>query len=214
MNRINLLPDHYLARQRRARLLTAVAAAAVCALTVGAAWGATAYRQIRDLSGQVAAAQARLNQEQQRAAGLAAMTTELNALRTLLSQGEQLADPVELPGVLTLLTHLLPDSVALNRVTLEVPPADVGSRVKATKGVPPPRTTRVLLEGLATSDLDLARVVAALSGQKAFANVKLGRSKPVTSGGVTRYAFELTIDVPPAASAQAAARTSGQGPNG
>ena len=75
-------------------------------------------------------------------------------------------------------------------------------------------TTRVLLEGLATSDLDLARVVGTLSGQKAFANVKLGRSKPVTGGGVTRYAFELTIDVPPAASAQAAARTSGKGPNG
>ena len=214
MNRINLLPDRVLARQRRGRVVRTAAAAAVCALTVGAAWGATAYRQVNDLSGQVAAAQVRLSQEQQRAAGLALMTTESNALRTLLAQGDQLADPVELSGVLTLLTHLLPDSVALNRVSVEVPPADVGSRVKAAKVAPPPRTTRLLLEGLATNDLELTRVVSALSGQKAFANVKLSRSKPVTGGGVTRYAFELTIDVPPATSAPGAGPTSGKGSHG
>jgi Tfp pilus assembly protein PilN len=214
VNRINLLPDRVLARQRRGRLLKAATAVAVCALTVGAAWGATVYRQVRDLSGQVAAAQVRLNQEQQRAAGLAQMTAESNALRTLLAQGEQLADPVELPGVLTLLTHLLPESVALSRVSIEVPPADVGSRLKATRGAPQPRTTHLLLEGLATSDLDLARAVGALSAQKAFTNVKLSRSKPVTSGGLTRYAFELTIDVPPAASAPDAGPTSGKGSNG
>jgi Tfp pilus assembly protein PilN len=211
VNRINLLPDGVIVRQRRARLLRAAAATAVVALTVGTAWGTTAYRSLRELSGQLAQAEARLAQEQQRTGKIDAVTAESNSLRTLLAQGERLANPVALHGAVTLLTNLLPESVALTRLTAEAPPVELK---QSSKSASASRATHLSLEGLAVSDLELAKVVSELSAQRAFTNVKLVRSRPMTNGGITRFAFELTLDVPPAASAGDGASPEGKGQHG
>ena len=201
MTRINLLPDGVLARQGRRRATRAAIAAAVVALTVGWAWVAVARHQLNDLAARAAAAQARLNHERERAGRNDAVSAKAAALRGLLAQGDRLAQPVSLPGAMTLLTNLLPDSVALTRLTIEAPTVDVTERKSANKGAPLSLVTRLSLEGLAINDLELAQVVSELGAQKAFANVKLLRSRPVAAAGVTRYGFEISIDVPPATSA-------------
>lgn len=202
MNRINLLPDHVIARQRRRRGLRAAAVAAVLALAVGSVWTTVATRQLKDLAARTAAAQSRLNLERDRTGKIDAVATQAAQLRALLAQGERLNQPVTLPGAMTLLTHLLPQSVALTRLTIEAPAADVADRSKQPiRSTPAASVTRLSLEGLAVNDLELAQVVSELAAQKAFTNVKLVRSRPMASAGVTRYAFEISIDVPPAARA-------------
>ena len=200
MTRINLLPDGVVARQGRRRAARAAIAAAVVALAVGSAWVTVARHQLSDLAARTTAARARLSQERERAGRDDAVSAKAAALRGLLAQGDRLTQPVSLPGAMTLLTNLLPDSVALTRLTIEAPTVEVTPK-SAGKGAAASLVTRLSLEGLAINDLELAQVVSELGAQKAFANVKLLRSRPVASAGVTRYAFEISIDVPPAARA-------------
>jgi hypothetical protein len=202
VKRINLLPDGVLARQRRRRAVRLAIVTAVASLAIGSAWATVASRQLKDLSARTAAAQARLSQARERAGRNDAVSAQAAALRGLLAQGDRLAQPVSLSGALTLLTHLLPDSVALTRLTIEAPSVDVSDRSKTAGKAPSSQVTRLGLEGLAISDLELAQVVSELGAQKAFANVKLLRSRPVASAGINRYAFEISIDVPPAAQAE------------
>jgi hypothetical protein len=133
----------------------------------------------------------------------------------MLTHRGQLESPVAPAGVLTLLTHLLPDSVALTRLSLDVPEPDMTDRgAKAAAGgtgaAPAARLTHVVLEGLALSDVELTQVVSALAGQKAFTNVKLLRCRQVPLGEATRFGFEITLDVPLIASTDAAATTADQ----
>jgi hypothetical protein len=202
VNRINLLPDGVVARQRRRRDVRAAAVAAAVSLVVAVTWTTVAVRQLKDVAARTVAAQARLNHERDRAGKLDAVAGQATALRTLLAHEGRLKQPVALHGALALLTNLLPESVALTRLTLEAPTAEVVERKQSSKGPPPVPMTRLALEGLAVNDLELAQVVSELAAQKPFANVKLVRSRPVTTAGVTRYAFEISVDVPPAASAE------------
>lgn len=204
MNRINLLPDEYLARQRRARLMLRVVIAAVFTVIGGAAWGGVAWAQLGQLADRVAVSQSRLAQEQQRTHDIDRRAAERRTLQAMLAHRGQLESPVASAGVLTLLTHLLPESVALTKLTLDVPAPDMTFRgatpakgAAAAAAPPAPQPTRVLLEGLALSDVELAQVVSALAGQKAFTNVKLLRSRQVPVGGAVRYGFEISLDIPP-----------------
>jgi len=74
-------------------------------------------------------------------------------------------------------------------------------------------------ELIALSDVELAKVVGTLASHKAFANVKLIRSRQVTTAGLTRFAFQITLEVPPALPPSAAtgkpvARTAGKDSRG
>ena len=120
--------------------------------------------------------------------------------------------------MLALLTHLLPESVAVTRLSMDLPPADLNDRSKsqaAQPGTAPPAPpehvpSRIEMEGVALSDVELAKVVGTLASHKAFANVKLVRSRQVTTEGQTRYAFQITLDVPaalPATNTKPLART-------
>ena len=210
MNRINLLPDHFIARQRRARMVVTIAIAGAFAVVAAVAWGAVVKSQLGDLSEQLAQSRVKLADEQQRSRAIELRSAEGRSLRAMLAHRSQLEPPVASAGVLTLLTHLLPDSVALTRLTLDVPAPDLTYRAPRADGpaaaVPPapaPQPTRVLLEGLALSDVELTQVVSALAGQKAFSNVKLVRSRQVPLGAVARFGFEISLEVPAAVTARA-----------
>ena len=210
MNRINLLPDHFIARQRRARMVVTLAIAGAFAVVAAVAWGAVVKSQLADLSEQLAQSRVKLADEQQRSRAIELRSAEARSLRAMLAHRSQLEPPVASAGVLTLLTHLLPDSVALTRLTLDVPAPDLTYRAPRADGaaaaVPPapaPQPTRVLLEGLALSDVELTQVVSALAGQKAFTNVKLVRSRQVPLGGVARFGFEISLDIPATVTARA-----------
>jgi hypothetical protein len=217
MSRINLLPDHFVARQRRAALATRVACAAVLAIMMGTAWGAIAQAQLSARATQVASSRAQLEQEQQRAVAIEQRAAECRALRALLAHRGQLESPVASAGVLTLLTHLLPESVALTRLSLDVPDPDMTDRsakAAAAAAPPPAQLTHVVLEGLAMSDVGLTQVVSSLAAQKAFANVKLVRCRQVPLEDTTRFGFEITLDVAAAASGGSVALDKPQGPRG
>ena len=213
MSRINLLPDQFIARQRRVRTTLRFAIAAGCTLMVIVAWGAIARSQLGELSEQFAQSRAKLADEQQRTSVIERQAAEARSLRAMLAHRSQLEPPVESAGVLSLLTHLLPDSVALTRLTVDVPTPDMVFRSPAPGSTAPvaqapaPQPTRVLLEGLALSDVELTQVVSALAAQKAFSNVKLVRSRQVPLGATARFGFEISLDVP-------AAMTAGAGEKG
>ncbi len=215
MNRINLLPDHFIARQRRAQWVARVVIAAVFTVMAGTAWGAIARAQLRGADAQIASSRERLAQEQDRGREIASRAAEGNTLRAILAHRRQLESPVASAGVLTLLTHLLPDSVALTRLSLDAPAPDMTDRsIKSAGAAQPPRVaqpTRVVLEGLALSDVELTQVVSALAGQQAFRNVKLVRSRQVPVGTMTRFGFEITLDVPAAVTAAAPTGTAAAG---
>jgi hypothetical protein len=210
VSRINLLPDHFIARQRRTRTMLRFVIAGAFTIVAATAWGVIAHEQLGELSEQFAQSRAKLADEQQRSRTIELRAAEARSLRAMLAHRSQLESPVASAGVLTLLTHLLPDSVALTRLTVDVPTPDLVFRTKApgsTSAVAPapvPQPTRVLLEGLALSDVELTQVVSALAGQKAFTNVKLVRSRQVPLNGEARFGFEISLDVPPAVTAQAA----------
>lgn len=210
MNRINLLPDHFIARQRRARMVVTIAIAGAFAVVAALAWGAIVKSQLGDLSEQLAQSRVKLGEEQQRSRAIELRSAEGRSLRAMLAHRSQLEPPVASAGVLTLLTHLLPDSVALTRLTLDVPAPDLTYRAPRTDGsaaavpsAPAPQPTRVVLEGLALSDVELTQVVSALAAQKAFSNVKLVRSRQVPLGATARFGFEISLDVPAAMTAAA-----------
>ena len=205
MNRINLLPDHFIARQRRARMVVTLAVAGAFAVVAAVAWGAVVRSQLGDLSEQLAQSRVKLAEEQQRSRAIELRSAEGRSLRAMLAHRSQLEPPVATAGVLTLLTHLLPDSVALTRLTLDVPAPDLTYRAPRADGTaaavaaappPAPQPTRVLLEGLALSDVELTQVVSALAGQKAFTNVKLVRSRQVPLGSAARFGFEISLEIP------------------
>ena len=212
MSRINLLPDHFIARQRRAHMMVRVVIAAAFMLMAATMWGAIARSQLGDLSEQFAQSRMKLAAEQQRSHAIERQAIEGRSLRAMLAHRSQLEPPVASAGVLTLLTHLLPDSVALTRLTLDVPTPDMVYRAQGPTGTAPvaaapaPQPTRVLLEGMALSDVELTQVVSALAGQKAFTNVKLVRSRQVPLGGVARFGFEISLEVPPTVTARAAGK--------
>ena len=218
MSRINLLPDHFVARRRRAQVVVRAAAAGVLMVITAAAWGGIAHAQLSARSARIAAARLRLEQEQQRGRAIEARGAEYRTLRAMLAHRSQLESPVAPAGVLTLLTHLLPDSVALTRLSVEVPDPDMSdhSEKPATATAPAKASapTHVILEGLALSDVQLTQVVSALAAQKAFVNVKLVRSRQVPLGTVTRFGFEITLDVPATESAGAAGIGQGVGAGG
>jgi len=210
VNRINLLPDHFIARQRRARMVVTIAIAGAFAVVAALAWGAIVNSQLGHLSEQLAQSRVKLGEEQQRSRAIELRSAEGRSLRAMLAHRSQLEPPVASAGVLTLLTHLLPDSVALTRLTLDVPAPDLTYRAPRTDGsaaavpsAPAPQPTRVVLEGLALSDVELTQVVSALAGQKAFSNVKLVRSRQVPLGGVARFGFEISLEVPATVTARA-----------
>ncbi len=212
MSRINLLPDHFIARQRRARMVVRIVIAATFMVIAGTAWGAIARSQLGELSEQFAQSRTKLAEEQQRSHAIERQAVEGRSLRAMLAHRSQLEPPVASAGVLTLLTHLLPDSVALTRLTLDVPAPDMVYRAQGPAGTAPvaatpaPQSTRVLLEGMALSDVELTQVVSALAGQRAFANVKLVRSRQVPLGGAARFGFEISLEIPPTVTAPAAGK--------
>ncbi|HEV2294627.1 MAG TPA: PilN domain-containing protein [Tepidisphaeraceae bacterium] len=221
MNRINLLPDHYMARQHRQRLFVRLAIAAGFTVLAGVAWGAVARVQLGRVSEQIALAQSRLAQEQQRGREIELRAAEGRTLKEMLVHRGQLESPVASAGVLALLTHLLPESIALTRLSLEVPAPDMTfrgttpGRLAATLAAPPqPQPTRVVLEGLALSDVELAQVVSTLAGQTAFRNVKLVRSRQVPLAGEARFGFEISLEIPPTVAAHAGARAGEKGQRG
>jgi len=207
MNRVNLLPDSYVAHERRRRTTRALIAGLVAVVISCTAWGSVAYTQVRALSQRMVAAQERLAFEQDRSRALEADRASGHELRALLAHRAQLEAPVPAPGVLALLTQLLPESVAVTRLSMDLPPCDLtdrsGPQGRAEGGqVPPasaPTPTRVEMEGIALSDVELAKVVGTLGSHKAFTNVKLVRSRQITMADLTRFAFEITLEVPASA---------------
>jgi hypothetical protein len=208
VSRINLLPDSYVADARRRRATRSLIAGAVVVLIVCAMWGSFAYTQINALSRRMSAAQDRLAFEQDRARALEADRATGNQLRALLAHRAQLEAPIPAPGVLALLTQLLPESVAVTKLSMDLPPADLTDRgtppgrndaVAPPPPPGPPASTRVEMEGIALSDVELAKVVGTLASHKAFTNVKLVRSRQVTMNALTRFAFQITLEVPASA---------------
>jgi Tfp pilus assembly protein PilN len=222
MSRVNLLPDSYIAHERRRRAMYGSAGALAVVVVVGVVWGAIAYNQIQSLGDRIETAQSRLAHEKDRSQALEANRATMESLRGMLAHRTQLAAPVPPPGVLALLTHLLPESVAVTRLSMDLPPADLTDRSpkRGDVTVQPPANyvpTRVEMEGLALSDIELAKVVGSLASHKAFTNVKLVRSRQVTTAGLTRFAFQITLDVPPAlppTAAKPVARTAEKGSRG
>jgi hypothetical protein len=112
-----------------------------------------------------------------------------------------LSEPVSTPAVLALLSRLVPETVALTQIAVEMSslpePGTIGEKPPATPVKPAERRPiRIGLTGVARTDADVARCVTRLSEHALFANVKLARSRQVLDGGPPRVSFNIMLEIP------------------
>src|SRR5207248_11283557 len=115
--------------------------------------------------------------------------------------GEQVEGPLHPTIILALVCKLLPEQVALTKLSVEMVPVretppgakPEGSEVKTVQVEKP---IHLELSGIAKSDGDVARCLNRLSEHPMFANVKLAKSQLALDGGPHRVAFQIVLEIP------------------
>ena len=106
---------------------------------------------------------------------------QLRDAQMFVSDYNRVALPLELSRVLSAIVQALPESVTLTRVDIDAGYRRMSSGPRS-KGKPvqnevPPRMLRAELTGFASSDQEIAQLVAALDGTKPFDRISLDFSR-------------------------------------
>lgn len=204
---IDFLPDRIRAqRSRRRRLRFQVYAAILC--VAGLMAGACAFH------GRVRSAQGELDVLARRAEGLQAQLDLRDSLEAQMADllikrriEEQLGRRVTIRDVLAELQRVLPETMALTNLsmeTVEVRLADqeAGRRASNRAGKRGLKKTdqttkrvRLLLTGLAPTDVDVANFIGQLSASPLFEDVNMGYAKNVTFRSRGARAFQASCYV-------------------
>jgi hypothetical protein len=200
---IDLLPDSFTRARRQRRLRLMQGSAAAVAIVVATTWAGLAYRQLSSLSAQVRFRQAQVADGRHRIQAHTVAEGESKRLQALLARRAALELPVPATAVVSLIGHLLPESVTLTRVLMTTPPPVLEVTPPRPRtgmaAVKTPEPLRLELEGVALSDQDVARLVGDLAAQGLFSNAKLAKSRQMTVGGLPRYGFVVSLELSPAA---------------
>jgi len=177
-----------------------IVAAAIVSVLAGAVWYKLAATQLARISQQISLVEQAVNTERQKAGQLSHEATEYGRMHDLMAVRSETETPCSPTAVLSLLCKLLPDSVALTKFSVEAVPTQgaasytPGAKPGDSKGA---KTTlvRVDLQGIATSDLEVARAVSILARHRLFSKVTLTRSSPLKVADENRFAFQIKIDI-------------------
>ena len=210
MDQINLIPDSFLRARRHRQQLHLYGAIVLIVLLAEGAWGVLTYAHGRRVGSDIKNVQQAIAAERQREVQLTSAMKEYHRLRECAAARTETETPLSATAIVALLSQLVPDTVALTHLSIEMTPMRGASaeaeRKKPDNKAQPAKTpasrstpdlvARLDLRGLATSDLEVARLVSTLSHHRLFSNVTLGASRASTVQKQTRFAFQITLDIP------------------
>lgn len=202
MNNIDFLPDRIRdARIRRQRLilricLLGVCAAAMCVLSYG-------FRgRIASARAEVRVLEDRKNNATQQASLRSSLEGQLGELMMKKEIEETLGRRVSVEEVLGELQRLLPESMALSTLSLET--VEVKTPLESAKD-PSGRASRsreqqfrvakrvrVVLTGLASTNVDVANFIGQISSSSMFEDVNMGYAKDVVYRGRPARQFQAS----------------------
>lgn len=206
MNKINLLPDNYCAAQATTRRQRRYILWGVVLLAVGVAWWQAATHQAQRVLALADEFAGQVEVERDQSRALKQQEARQRALEAVLALRDDLEAPIQTTTVVAALSKALPRNVALTRLSVEMTPtpASAGSvaplsgarRASPARPAAEKNPMRIELEGIAGNEADVARCVSALAEHQLFANVKLVKSREMPDGGLARFGFLITVDVP------------------
>ena len=196
-NPVDFLPDRIRQRRRRVgRLWRQGCLLACCGLALA---GLAHARQ-----GRIAQGRAELVRLDERAAGMqrqialiAPLEGQLDELMIKKRIDEELGSRADCTAMLAELCRLMPPSLSLN--TLELRPVDVPREAlkPSARGVAGGdalvRRARVIISGLAPSDVDVANFIGQLSACPLFEDVNMGYAKTVDVHGRSAREFQASF---------------------
>src|SRR5437016_2566837 len=122
MIRINLLPESYIRTLAQKRLRIHLIMLGCAAAAIAVVWWQLAWRQVDRIDRRVAAAAQNLAFERASGAALARAEAQCKKLAAAKALGEQVEEPLHPTIVLALISKLLPEQVALTKLSLEMVP--------------------------------------------------------------------------------------------
>jgi len=204
---VNFLPKRLKLPRRRRRRTTrqaVVLAATACALGALGALGYWRQTQVAAARADLACLKQQQGQLEKRLAAIPALTEQLAAGQVKQRISRELGSRLTINAVLAELSRRLPPTVSLTGIsygTVEVQPENAGGNVQARPGrsagkdlkVPPEKRVRVVITGLAPTDVDVANAVAQLSACPLFSDAAMGYAKTVAIDKGRRKASSFQV---------------------
>src|SRR6056297_3297395 len=200
MQNVDFLPSRirFQRRRRSNQLRYAYLVVAIAGLLF--AVGFLQQERISSAEGALSSLQGRSNNLQQRLAMRMRLQQERSDLMVKKQIYDQLGSQANALDVLAELENLLPASIALTRLDMEVVEvrhtskiSSQGPRVFGASGSSKSsaeRRTQILLTGLAPNDVDVANFIGQLSASPLFEEVNMGYSKTIDFRGKTAREFQ------------------------
>jgi len=203
MDSVDFLPERIRTqRVRRRRLALHACLLALCAAALGGL-GYAFQGRIRSARAELALVAGRGDNVSQQIALRGTLEAQMADLMVKKEIEETLGRRVGILEVLAELQRVLPESMALTNLTLEtvevqmpVEPAKAGASGRAVaRGKAASRSVkrvRVLLTGLAPTNVDVANFIGQLSGGRMFEDVNMGYARDVTFRARSARQFQVS----------------------
>lgn len=213
MTQINFLPESFQEQRQSRRLSTRLYALAVIAALCIGGWFIAARQGIGELNAYAASLQqVRANTAMRKAQAQELSTREKELLGRVRIQRE-LTPPVNVTKVIATLAQLMPESLALEDVSIlqDLPPIQAPQTKEEGKGKskskskknkaaatdqPPVRYLNIILHGVAPSGVEVASFVGILEDHPLFERVRSEDTQAEERNGFKVNTFRLTVHVP------------------
>lgn len=213
MSQINFLPESYLREKRRQnRVMRESMLIAVVALLI-IVWYAGTQTRVVSLENLVQAKQQEVQSIASQQTEMAKLDQERSVLMQQLQLERELSQPINHTAVVATLAHIMPRSMALTDMSIQMPAPVPSPRIKVsdkskTSGrndnrsvakapAGPPPVMRVSVVGLASRDMEIADFVGRLTDHALFGNVKMvfSRSVELKDKMVMAREFRVEMDI-------------------
>ncbi|MEX2673754.1 MAG: PilN domain-containing protein [Phycisphaeraceae bacterium] len=196
MKRIDLLPQHLHQAQAAQNRRATYGVLAGLLVVVLAGWAGAAVVQLRGLDRQIAAAEQEVTPLREAAERVATLQAERANLEAEIGTVARLRETLPTAPILALLTQIAPKEVALRGLKIQLPgpplPERENSDERKRSPAPPPHV-QIALQGLASDDVAVARMVRLLSQHHLFKNIQLDDSREVVVRDQPRQEFNLSM---------------------
>ena len=197
MREIDFLPDRVKAQRDRRRRLAVQGYLMIVCLVGLAFLGYMSHVRVARAQGELDLLTSRGDAMKRQLALRDTMEEQLSDLMIKKRIEEQLGRRVGTLDVLGELQRVMPDSMTLTNLAMET----VEIRMPAVAGRPggeaekPVKRVRLVLTGMAPSDVDVANFIGQLAGSKVFEDVNMGYARNITYRGRTARKFQASCYV-------------------
>jgi len=204
MSDMNFVPDDYVNTKETKRTnIFYIALFVLMMIGLGATFGVIKYRQSK-LQAKEDAVDLKLQQAREELKQIEVMQSKRKELMNTALMASDLIEPVPRSVLLAAMTNCLPDEVSISNFELEMKPAKVKKskydksktkgkkkNAKTTKKIEPPMLSKLVIEGVSPTDIEVAEYIAALSVCEMFGDVELTKSEELEIDEVSYRKFEL-----------------------